>query len=92
MDEFARQAYLEWEAKKVSRERVVWGHAIVWGAVNLLLFVIWAVTGAGFPWFIFPLLGWFIGLAAHAATVYVLRGPDDVIYQREARRRRQLGA
>jgi hypothetical protein len=26
-------------------------------AVNLLLMVIWLVTGAGFPWFVFPLAG-----------------------------------
>ena len=91
MDEFARQAVTEWEAERSSRRRVVALHAIVWGAVNLLLFVIWLTTGAGFPWFVFPLFGWLVGLAAHAAGVYVLRTPDDVVLAREAARRRQLG-
>ena len=88
MDEFARQAFLEWESNKVARQRVFWVHVILWTMVNLMLFVIWLVTGAGFPWFVFPALGWGVGLAAHGAGVFVLRGPDDVIYQREARRRR----
>jgi fatty acid desaturase len=90
MDEFTRQAIGEWEAKRSSRRRVVALHAIVWAAVNLLLFVVWAITGAGFPWFVFPLFGWLVGLAAHAGTVYVLRDPDDVVLAREAARRRQL--
>ena len=88
MDEFARMAFLEWEAKKVARQRGFWVHAILWGAVNLMLFVIWLITGAGFPWFVFPALGWGIGLAAHGAGAFVLTNPDDVVYQREARRRR----
>ena len=92
MDEFARQAFVEWESTQIARRREVWMHAILWGAVNLLLFIIWAVTGAGFPWFVFPLFGWLIGLSAHAATVYVLRAPDDVVFQNEARRRKQLDA
>jgi len=45
-----------------------WVHATVFVAVNLMLFVIWLVTGAGFPWFLFPLLGWGIGMAVHAAV------------------------
>jgi len=91
MDEFARQAFLEWEGERIARQRVVWLHAIIWGTVNLLLFVVWLTTGAGFPWFLFPLFGWFIGLAAHAAAVYVLRGPDDALFMEEARRRQVDG-
>ncbi len=55
-------------------------HASVWFAVNALLFVIWLVTGAGFPWFLFPALGWGVGLAAHATATYtrpIGRGGDD---------------
>jgi hypothetical protein len=45
-------------------------HAAVWFATNVMLFVIWLITGAGFPWFLFPALGWGIGLAAHATVAY----------------------
>ena len=29
-------------------------HATVWFAVNAFLFLIWAMTGMGFPWFLIP--------------------------------------
>jgi len=45
-------------------------HATVYVAVNLMLVLIWAVTGAGYPWFLFPLAGWGVGLAAHYATAH----------------------
>jgi hypothetical protein len=47
-------------------------HATVFAAVNVMLFVIWAATGAGFAWFLFPLFGWGIGLAVHG-VVYRLK-------------------
>lgn len=50
-------------------------HAAVWFAVNAFLFMIWLVTGAGFPWFLFPAGGWGIGLVAHA--VAALNKPFD---------------
>ncbi len=48
-------------------------HATVFVAVQLLLVAIWALvwatSGAHYPWFIFPLLGWGVGVAAHYAVV-----------------------
>lgn len=49
-------------------------HATVFVAVNLLLIAIWALVwqlndGTSYPWFIYVLLGWGIGLAAHFAAV-----------------------
>jgi uncharacterized protein DUF1707/2TM domain-containing protein len=38
------------------------GELAAYVAVNLMLIVIWAVTGAGYFWPIWPLLGWGIGL------------------------------
>ena len=90
MDEFARAAVSEWEARRSSRRRQFAYHAIVWASINLLLLVIWATTGADFPWFVFPLFATLIPLAAHGAAVFVMRSPDDVVLAQEARRRRQL--
>ena len=44
-------------------------HVAVYVLIQLLLVAVWATTGAGFPWFVFPLLGWGAGLAAHAYAV-----------------------
>ena len=49
-------------------------HLLIFVLVNLLLVIIWLTTGifagAWYPWFIFPLFGWGIGLGAHAWTTY----------------------
>ena len=44
-------------------------HLSVYAGVNLFLLMIWALTGAGFPWFLFPVAGWGIGLANHLNSV-----------------------
>jgi hypothetical protein len=44
-------------------------HAAVFVFIQLLLLAIWALTGADFPWFVFPLLGWAAVLAGHAVAV-----------------------
>jgi Domain of unknown function (DUF1707)/2TM domain len=36
-------------------------------AVIALLWVIWLVTGAGYPWPVWPMLGWGVGVAGHHA-------------------------
>lgn len=42
-------------------------HVAAFVAVNLLLVGIWAVTGAGYFWPVWPILGWGIGVASHAS-------------------------
>jgi len=57
------------EAKRGFRQ-----HLVIYVTVNMLIFFIWLVTalvsGAWFPWFVFPLGGWAIGLVMHAYEVY----------------------
>ena len=43
-------------------------HATVFVAVQVLLLVVWAISGAGHPWFLYALGGWGVGLAAHYAA------------------------
>ena len=47
-------------------------HFTIYAAVNLLIFGIWWFTsGIGtFPWFIFPLVGWGIGIILHFFSVF----------------------
>ena len=48
-------------------------HATVFVAVQATLIAIWAVIAltadSSYPWFVFPLFGWGIALAAHYAVV-----------------------
>lgn len=62
---------LEKHAEELQRNRMgLVIHATVYVAVNVLLVVVWALTWTKFPWFVFPILGWGIGLAAHAAAYH----------------------
>ena len=86
MDDFARAAFREREARRILRRRAFWVHAAVYLSTNITLFVIWALVGGGHPWFLYPLLGWGIGLAAHAAVAFLLSSPQDLVLEREQKR------
>jgi class 3 adenylate cyclase len=49
-------------------------HFAIYAAVNVMLIGIWAASGAGYFWPIWPILGWGIGLSCHAAPLFALRG------------------
>jgi hypothetical protein len=50
-------------------------HARTYLAVIALLWLIWLVTGAGYPWPIWPMLGWGIGVIGHHRGQAVRAGP-----------------
>lgn len=86
MDDFAQAAFREREARRILRRRTFYLHAAVYVAVNLMLVAVWALAGGGFPWFLFPLMGWGIGLVAHGASAFLLASPADIVLEREQRR------
>ena len=51
---------------RITDKRDFRNHALVYCAVNTLLVVIWAASGAGSFWPIWPIAGWGIGLGLHA--------------------------
>lgn len=61
-------------------------HLATFVVVNTMLVIIWAVTGAGYFWPIWPIGGWAIGLALHAFTVYMRRPMTEDDIQAEMRR------
>lgn len=60
-------------------------HLGVYCAVNALLVAIWAISGGPF-WPIFPILGWGIGIGAHAWGVYGRRSFSEDEIRRETER------
>lgn len=86
MDEFARAAFREREARQVVKRRAFLVHLSVYVATNVFLFVVWLLVGGGFPWFLFVLFGWGIGIAAHGAAAYLMSDPTDIVLEREQRR------
>lgn len=86
MDDFAKAAFREREARQILRKRAFLVHATIWAAVNVFLVVIWVLAGGGHPWFLYPMIGWGIGLAAHGASAYLMSNPNDIILEREQKR------
>ena len=80
------------EAKKrIEAKQGFFFHIIVYIVVNIVLVLIWAfVAGRGFPWFIFPLGGWGIGLLFHFLGVFVFgKNLDRAAIEKEAEKIRR---
>ena len=65
---------------RIQAKRGFWSHFAIYLAVNALLVVIWALTGAEYFWPIWPILGWGIGIAANAAGVFLR--PQEISEER----------
>ena len=61
---------------RVQQLRLFYTHVGVYVFVNILLLLINLLTDPSSLWFYWPLLGWGIGLAAHALLVY---GADSIM-------------
>lgn len=78
-------------AAKIAEDKIGFQiHLTCYAAVNAALVAIWYFTspstGLLFPWFIFPLLGWGIGLAAHFMAAYHGEGYVQKASQKEFER------
>jgi class 3 adenylate cyclase len=49
-------------------------HLTIYIVVNVLLIALWAASGGGYFWPVWPILGWGIGVAGHGAPLLALRG------------------
>jgi hypothetical protein len=86
MDEFAEMAAKEREANRIARRQWFWLHFAVFATTQAFLLIVWALSDDTYPWFIFPLFGWGILIAAHAVYAFVVKAPEEIMIEREARR------
>ena len=93
-DQMSEEQIYEEAKKRVEEKKGFRTHAIVYAVINAFLALIWWLTGAGFPWFVFALGGWGIGLLFHGLGVYVLSGrqEDRRAIEREAEKIRSNGS
>lgn len=64
-------------------------HLVAYVVVNAGLAAINLLTSPGYYWFVWPMLGWGLGLIAHGATVYgYLGGQREQMIQKELERLR----
>jgi len=74
------------EAKKrVEAKRGFYSNLIAYVVINTMLVIIWAFpAGGGYPWFLWPLGGWGIGLIMHFTQVFVWpKGRDRTAIAKE---------
>ncbi len=61
--------------RRIRAKRGVWLHLGFYLATNAVLVVVWAMTWTGYFWPGWVLLGWGIGLIAHASAIFVAWRP-----------------
>jgi hypothetical protein len=64
------QAPRDKAVQRLKKRRDFRAHLLVYVLVNGFLVVIWAITGSGFFWPVFPIAAWGIGLVLNAWDVY----------------------
>jgi len=81
------------EAKKrVKAKRGFWGSLIVYAVVNVICFLVWALGGGGYPWFLWVLGPWgILFVLPHYLRVFVFGGKSQkrAIEQEAERIRRE---
>jgi hypothetical protein len=86
MDEFAEVAAREREASRIARRQWFWLHFAVYATTQAFLVLIWWLGDETYPWFIFPLFGWGILIAAHAVYAFVVKTPEEIMIERDRQR------
>ncbi len=79
--------------KAFIRERrdEITSHVVPYLLVCGSLFLFWAITGGGHPWFLYPVVGWGVGVVSHIAAAYPASGTafetEFAAYQKKHLRR-----
>ena len=74
--------------QRLKAKRHFWSALVTWLALSAMFIVIWAVTGMGGFWPIWPIAGIAIGVVATGIRAFgpVSRGPSESDIQAEMRR------
>ena len=78
----------EMAIQRLKAKRGFSAHFTVYVLVNLLLIFIWAVTGRGYFWPVWPIAGWGIGVAMHAWAAFLSKPITEEEIRREMERGR----
>ncbi|MGZ8619151.1 MAG: 2TM domain-containing protein, partial [Actinomycetota bacterium] len=70
---------------RIARKQEFYAHLLAYVLVNGMLVAIWAMSGAGFFWPIFPILGWGIGVFFHGWDTFGSEPTEDRIHHEIAR-------
>ncbi|MGI2335715.1 MAG: 2TM domain-containing protein [Dehalogenimonas sp.] len=77
VQELSEKEIYEQAVKHVKEKKDFFVHLLTYIVVNTAILLIWMMSGAGYPWFIWPLFGWGIGLTFHFLSVWVFDRQTD---------------
>ncbi|MFC1943191.1 2TM domain-containing protein [Chloroflexota bacterium] len=71
-------------SKKVKAKKGFYGGLATYLVVNVVLIIIWALSGQGYMWFLWPLCIWGVFVLGHFLRVFVFeKGSDRQAIERE---------
>ncbi len=71
-------------SKRVKERKRFYGGLATYAVVNAVLVVIWALSGRGYPWFLWPLGIWGVFLLGDSLRIFVFeRKSDDEAIKKE---------
>ncbi|MBC7129113.1 MAG: 2TM domain-containing protein [Thermoplasmatales archaeon] len=65
--------------KRAEGKIAFYTHLAIYIFVNIFLFIVWYFVSRGFPWFIFSLFGWGIGLLTHFIHTFSSTFVDRIV-------------
>ncbi|MFC2006733.1 2TM domain-containing protein [Chloroflexota bacterium] len=79
--------------KRVDAKRGFYKHLFIYVLVNIILIIVWAFpAGGGYPWFLWVIGGWGIGLLANFVEVFVWpKGGDRTAIAKEVEKMKREG-
>lgn len=71
---------------RIKKRRDFLAHLVTFVVLNAGLWILWALTGAGYPWPAWVTIGWGVGLVLNGWDVYLRRPITEADIEREVRR------
>jgi hypothetical protein len=83
------------ELYRLARRRVMvrrgfFVHLGVYIVVNAFLVLVWYMTGHGYPWFLWVLGGWGIGLLLNAVAVFTMGSEEGAVNKEYEKLKQQM--
>lgn len=87
-------AHVESDIRERAKQRLqkrsdLGAHVVAYVLINAMLVGIWAITGAGYFWPAWVLLGWGVGLALNVWDVFFRHPITEADIEREVKRMQQ---
>jgi hypothetical protein len=82
--QLSEEQIYEEASKKVRDRKRFYGGLATYLIVNAVLIVIWALTGQGYPWFLWPLGTWGVFVLGDYLRIFVFgKGSDQQAIEKE---------